>query len=185
MKRILATALLCVGSQAHAVLLGSQSEAIGCGPTMRTATIDQMKASLGDANAKVLQHFTALNRDLGERRKNPATDAAIAETDRMAQELGSLIDIMQADDGLKNALDGAALLAAIREQTVYGGDKIAVNARLSAQLYAARQEAEKAFQYINPALAKITSSGVASEAAKFRDTVAAVVRVLGSCKAPG
>jgi hypothetical protein len=160
-KRFLAAGLLLVGSQAVAGLLGAQSDAIECGPTMRAATIDQMKVAVRDANAGVRRHLGGSN-----------------------QEAGSLKDAMQAAVATGSALESASLLAAIREQMVYGGDKVAVNARLSSSLFTARQEAEKAFQYINPALAKITSPGIAADAARMRDAIEAVIRVLGNCRPP-
>ncbi len=184
MKRCLAAGLLFASSQAAAVLLGSQSAALECGPTMRAVTIEQLKVTVKEANARVLQHFRVLNEDLGRRGKAPATGAAIAEADRAAQELGGLIDIMQAVDGTYNALESASLLAAIREQMVYGGDKIAVNPRLSLLLFNARQEAEKTYRSISPLATKITSPGVAADVARMREAIEAVIRVLGNCVAP-
>jgi hypothetical protein len=183
-KRCLAIALLLMSAQVAAALLGSQSAAIECGPAMRAATIDQMKLAVREANAKVLPHVGALTRELRSQRQAAATDAAIAEIDKSAQELGSLVIVMQAGNGTYNALESASLLAAIREQMVYGGDKSAANARLSDRLYAARQEAEKAYQYISPALPRFTSPGVAADVAKLRDAIEGVLKVLGNCKPP-
>lgn len=184
MKLCLAIGLLMISSQAAAVLLGSQPAAMECGPAARAAMIERMKSTVREANARVLQDFRALNQDPGRREKPAATDAAIAEADRSAQELGSLIDIMQAGDGTGNALESASLFATIRDQVVYGGDKVAANDRLSLLLYLARQEAEKAYQTISPALAKITGPGVAADVAKLRGAIEAVLRVLGNCVPP-
>ena len=173
-----------LSSQAAAVLLGSQPAAMACGPAARAATIERMKSAVREANAGVLQDFRALNRESGAREKPAATDAANAEADRTAQELGRLIDIMQAGDRTGNALESAALFATIRDQVVYGGEKVAANARLSFLLAVARQEAEKAYQYISPALAKITEPGVAADVAKLRGAIEAVVKALGNCVAP-
>ncbi len=184
MKLCLAIGLLSISSQAAAVLLGSQSAAVECGPATRSATIDRMKVSVREANARVLQHFRALNQDLGRREKPAATDAAIAAADRTAQELGVLIDMLQAGDSTGNALESASLFAAIRDQVLYGGEKVAANARLSFLLAVARQEAEKAYQYISPASAKITRPDVAADVAKMRDAIASVVKALGHCMPP-
>lgn len=184
MRLFLAAGLLLASSQAAAVLLGSQSAPMACGPAARGATIERMKVGVRQANAGVLQDFRALNQDPGGREKPAATDAAIAEADRAAQELGSLIDIMQAGDATGNALESASLFAAIREQTVYGGDKVAANERLSLLLYLARQEAEKAYRTIRPAAAKITRPGVAADVAKLLAEIETVVKVLGNCLPP-
>ena len=184
MKRYLAIGLLLVSPQAAAVLLGSQSDAVECTLAMRAATVEQMKAALREASARVLQHFNVLNQELGRRKKVAATETAIAEVDATAQQLGSLIQIMQAGDGTINALELASLLAAIREQVVYGGDKAAANARLAPSLSVARQEAEKALQYIGPASKNITLPGVAADVAKMRDAIEAVIKALGRCAPP-
>jgi len=183
-KLCLAIGLLLVTSQAAAVLLGSPSDGTQCGRTTRAAMVERMKADVRAANARVLERFRSLNRESGGRESPPATGAATAEVDRVAQVLGSLIDIMQAADATGNALESAALFATIRDQVVYGGEKVAANARLSFLLYAARQEAEKAYQTINPALAKIIRSDVAADVATLRAAIEAVIRVLGSCLPP-
>jgi hypothetical protein len=183
-KRCLALGLLLAGTQAAAQLMGSPSGPVECGPAMPSARIDRMKTAVREANARVLQRFNELNQELGGRQKSAATDAAKAEVDRMAGELGGLIQLMQAGDGTHSALESASLLAAIRDQTVYGGDKVALNARLSASLFDARQEAEKAYQYIIPALAKITLPGVSADAAGIRDSIEAVLKAVGHCLPP-
>ena len=180
-KRYLAVGLLLVSSQAAALLLNSQSVSVGCVPTMRAATIDQVKLAVTEASARLLQHLGALKQDLGRRAKAAPTEAADADAGKIAQELDSLNHIMQAVKGINNALGPASLLAAIREQMVYSADKVAVNARLSLLLFTARQEAEKAYQYVGPALTKITSSGVAVDVAKMRDAIEAVLKAVGNC----
>jgi len=176
-NRGLALGLLLASSQASAVLLGSEAGPQACGSTLRAAAIERMKAGVREANAKVLEHFGRLNRDVRTRR-----DAA--EADAVTRQLGSLIDIMQAVQGASSALESAALLAAVREQTVYGGDRVAAGLRLSAALYRARREAETSYRRIGPALAGITLPGIAADAAKLRDAVASVIASLGNCILP-
>lgn len=154
------------------------AHAVNCGPVISPAQLEQLKRPITRARANLLQHSSALVRELEGLKDHPRA------YDHVGLEQGRVNLAYDGTGALEDMLDRMDVLVQIRDLMVDKRDWDVLAGSISIHAVQVNAMSARTQQRLTDVLTKLTRPGIAAEVSQLRGFIAALSEAFGNCDLP-